>query len=55
MTDERTENGMQPGGFDDDRLLALALGLDDDPELLAAAEETPSSPGGWRRCAPTSP
>jgi hypothetical protein len=38
MTDERTENGMQPGGgFDDDRLLALALGLDDDPELLAAA------------------
>jgi hypothetical protein len=39
MTDARTENGMQPGsGFDDDRLLALALGLDDDPELLAAAE-----------------
>jgi hypothetical protein len=38
MTDERTENGMQPGGFDDDRLLALALGLDDDPDLLAAAE-----------------
>ncbi len=38
MTDERTEKGMQPGGFDDDRLLALALGLDDDPELLAAAE-----------------
>ena len=39
MTDERTESGMQPGGgFDDDRLLALALGLDDDPELLAAAE-----------------
>jgi hypothetical protein len=38
MTDERTENGSQPGGgFDDDRLLALALGLDDDPELLAAA------------------
>ncbi len=30
---------MQPaGGFDDDRLLALALGLDDDPALLAAAE-----------------
>ena len=40
MTDERTENGLQPGGgFDDDRLLALALGLDDDPELLAAAED----------------
>ena len=39
MTDERTENGMQPGGgFDDDRLLAFALGLDDDLELLAAAE-----------------
>ena len=38
MTDERTENGMQPGrGFDDDRLLALALELDDDPELVAAA------------------
>ena len=39
MSDERTDNGMQPGGgFDDDRLLAFALGLDDDPELLAAAE-----------------
>ena len=38
MTDERIENGTQPGGgFDDDRLLAFALGLDDDPELLAAA------------------
>jgi hypothetical protein len=37
MTEERTENRMQPGAFDDDRLLALALGLDDDPELLAAA------------------
>jgi hypothetical protein len=38
MTDENTErDGMKPGGFDDDRLLALALGLDDDPELLAAA------------------
>ena len=29
---------MQPGAFDDDRLLACALDLDDDPELLAAAE-----------------
>jgi len=29
---------MQPGVFDDDRLLACALDLDDDPELLAAAE-----------------
>jgi hypothetical protein len=38
MTDERTESEMQPGRFDDDRLLACALGLDDDPELLAAAE-----------------
>jgi len=39
MTDRNAENGMQPaGGFDDDRLLALALGLDDDPALLAAAE-----------------
>ena len=39
MNDERTDNGMRPdGGFDDDRLLAYALGLDDDPELLAAAE-----------------
>ena len=39
MTDERIENGTQAdGGFDDDRLLAFALGLDDDPELLAAAE-----------------
>ena len=39
MSDERSENEMRPGGgFDDDRLLALALGLDDDPELLAAAE-----------------
>jgi len=39
MSDERTDSTMQPGdGFGDDRLLALALGLDDDPELLAAAE-----------------
>ncbi len=39
MTDERTYRTIRPGGgFDDDRLLALALGLDDDPELLAAAE-----------------
>jgi hypothetical protein len=39
MSDERTDNGVRPGGgFDDDRLLAFALGLDDDPELLAAAE-----------------
>ena len=40
MTDEYAErDGMKPDGFDDDRLLALALGLDDDPELLAAAED----------------
>jgi hypothetical protein len=29
---------MQPGVYDEDRLLACALGLDDDPELLAAAQ-----------------
>jgi hypothetical protein len=46
MTDERLENGTQPGGgFDDDRLLACALGLDDDPELLAAAEGDPELAG----------
>jgi hypothetical protein len=39
MSDERRDSGMRPGGgFDDDRLLAFALGLDDDPELVAAAE-----------------
>lgn len=38
MTDEATEDQRQPGVFDDDRLLACALGLDDDPELLTAAE-----------------
>jgi hypothetical protein len=39
MTDERTEyGGPRPGAFDDDRLLAYALGLDDDPELRQAAE-----------------
>ncbi|HEX5642556.1 MAG TPA: hypothetical protein VFZ86_09500, partial [Thermoleophilia bacterium] len=38
MTDERTEYGMPAaGGFDDDRLLAYALGLEDDRELLQAA------------------
>jgi len=36
MTDERTEN-QRPGVYDDDRLLACALGLEDDPELLQAA------------------
>ena len=36
MTDER-DNRMQPDLYDDDRLLACALGLDEDPELLAAA------------------
>ena len=30
---------MRPGVFDDDRLLACALGLDDDPELLSVAED----------------
>jgi hypothetical protein len=37
MTDERDDNEMQPGEYDDDRLLACALGLEEDPELLAAA------------------
>jgi len=36
MTDE-LDNGMQPDLYDDDRLLACALGLEEDPELLAAA------------------
>jgi hypothetical protein len=36
MTDER-DNRMQPDLYDDDRLLACALGLEEDPELLAAA------------------
>jgi hypothetical protein len=36
MTDER-DNGMQPDLYDDDRLLACALGLEEDPELQAAA------------------
>jgi hypothetical protein len=37
MTDERNENERQPAEYDDDRLLAFALGLDEDPELLEAA------------------
>jgi hypothetical protein len=37
MTDESNDSMRQPGVYDDDRLLASALGLDDDPELLAAA------------------
>jgi hypothetical protein len=37
MTDDRRTDGTTPGVFDDDRLLALALSLDDDPELIAAA------------------
>jgi hypothetical protein len=36
MTDER-DNRMQTDLYDDDRLLACALGLEEDPELLAAA------------------
>jgi hypothetical protein len=36
MTDER-DNRMQPDLYDDDRLLACALGLEEDAELLAAA------------------
>jgi hypothetical protein len=37
MTDRRDNEHVDPGVFDDDRLLACALGLDDDPELTAAA------------------
>ena len=38
MPDETHRDAAMPGGgFDDDRLLAYALGLDDDPELVAAA------------------
>ena len=37
MTDEKTREMTGASAFDDDRLLAFALGLDDDPELLAAA------------------
>ena len=38
MADETTGYGRpQPGVFDDDRLLACALGLEDDPELVTAA------------------
>jgi len=42
MTDEPTHNGTATAGaFDDDRLLACALGIEDDPELLeAAADDT---------------
>ena len=36
MTDDPRTDGTTPDVFDDDRLLALALGLDDDPELVAA-------------------
>jgi hypothetical protein len=37
MTDDARTDDRVLGVFDDDRLLALALGLDDDPELIAAA------------------
>lgn len=39
MTDYRDNHSLTPGVFDDDRLLAFALGLDDDPDLTAAAAE----------------
>ncbi len=43
MTDDATGYGPpQTGVFDDERLLACALVLDDDPELLAAAEADPA-------------
>jgi hypothetical protein len=38
MADDLTMNGASGGPYDDDRLLALALGLDDDPDLSAAME-----------------
>ena len=37
MTDDPRTDDTAPGVFDDDRLLTLALGFDDDPELIAAA------------------
>src|SRR5665647_2732750 len=37
MADERKDEMTSAPAFDDDRLLAFALGLDDDPELVAAA------------------
>jgi hypothetical protein len=36
MVDDVRTSGADPGVFDDDRLLAYALGLDDDPALVAA-------------------
>jgi hypothetical protein len=39
MTDYTRTDDTTPGVFDDDRLLALALGLDADPELIAAAAD----------------
>ena len=38
MADDLTMDGASRGPYDDDRLLALALGLDDDPDLAAAME-----------------
>ena len=37
MADESTDEMTGTPAFDDDRLLAFALGLDDDPQLVAAA------------------
>jgi len=37
MADDRKHQMTGAAAFDDDRLLAFALGLDDDPELVAAA------------------
>lgn len=43
---DRVWNGVRPGdGMDDDRLLAFALGLDDDPELEQAAAADPTFGG----------
>lgn len=38
MTDRRDNEHLAPGVFDDDRVLAYVLGLDDDPELATAAD-----------------
>jgi hypothetical protein len=42
MTDDKTTRPGSDDVFDDDRLLAFALGLDDDPELAVAAAADPA-------------
>jgi hypothetical protein len=41
MADDHDDR-LRPGVYDDDRLLACALGLEEDPELLAAAAADPA-------------